>query len=590
MQAGEVIAGRYRVRKLLGEGGTGNVYLVDDLTAQGVQWALKELISAGLGAGERIEAQSMFDREVAMLKSLNHPGIPKYIDSFSDGAHCYCVMEYIEGETLQSLISKRGKRYGADEILPYALQIARILAYLHESDRPVIFRDLKPSNIMVTAGGRIKLIDFGIARHFLAGKKKDTYLMGSPGFAPPEQYGKGQTDRRSDIYSLGATLYFLLSAGDMAGFKFVFPFLRESDPSIPPWLDRVILKCLAKDPDERFQSAGELIEALEKGPEASSTAPAPLTRPLNPPYSIDRIIVQGALVIVGILSLTGISTGTLVALTALLAALLFMHTIDEQVSPARTLTVPFVLMGTGAAACLVWLLLTPLSFLVMASLVACMIYYNFRLVSLWPTTAKTGLQPGGWSLWRGVAALALLLFIGIIAATLLPDIASTGCSPEPRPGLLLIALLLASYGFFDFPESYTNIWGTWKLFGDLIRGIMEMALVALFALSIVGATFIHSPCQGPLTACKSNLKNIGTACEMYSTDNGGLYPKKLSQITPSYLRQIPPCASAGKMTYSYVSSGDGKTYTAWCSGSFHKRLLHSENYPQYDSIEGLIER
>jgi serine/threonine protein kinase len=406
LSCGELIRGTYDIMKILGEGASGFTYLVRDIRFPCAYRALKEIESCDGESGE--ELFRSFTREAAILEALDHPGLPKVTDAFTLGrSHCI-VMEYIEGKTLHELMRERGHPFAPRDVIPWALQLARILEYLHSRD--LVFRDLKPANVMVTAGGRIKLIDFGIARYFAPHKSRDTSIMGTPGFAPPEQYGTGQTDARSDIFSFGATIYNLLTNADMVHLNFRYPSLRSSIPGIPEWLDNLVMQCLTMNPGQRVQSAAELVEVLE---------------------SAGKVVTPPRLVSAAAASSTGSSMGVI-----------------------------------------------------------------------------------NW--------MVIVLIVMVLLAWLVPN-------------------------------------------------------------------FLRARGRGNgLTACKSNMKNMGTAMEMYSSDNQGRYPLSLSQITPNYLRAIPTCADAGKVTYVYVRREKPDNYTIYCSGHYHKGML-AAGFPQYDAINGLCD-
>jgi len=260
-----LIKGRYAIKSLLGAGASGAVYLASDMQSPGenVQWAIKEISPLHLCDDGSDDAEELFRRECAVLKSLNHPSIPKLIDSFSCDNKLYMVMEHVRGESVENMMKKNGKPLDIARILDIARELAQILKYLHEqSPAPLIYRDLKPSNIVITEKGKIRLIDFGIARHHAPGKTKDTFVYGTPGFSPPEQYGLGQTDERSDIYALGATLYYLLTKEDICQFHFWFPAVSVYNRKVPRPLEALIMKCLRRNPDERHQSADELLSEL----------------------------------------------------------------------------------------------------------------------------------------------------------------------------------------------------------------------------------------------------------------------------------------------------------------------------------------
>jgi serine/threonine protein kinase len=253
---------RYKIKKELGKGGMSTVYLVSDERLQEREWAIKEMgRNGGTVQDERIISQ--FRQESEILAGLNHKSLPKIIDYFSSDNRYYLVMDYIEGELLEHYIEKTDGFIEEKEIRKIAIEICDVLEYLHSQKQPVIFRDIKPSNIIITHDGKMKLIDFGIARVFAPGKEKDTIIIGTPGFAAPEQYGTGQTDVRSDIYSFGATLYNMATKIDPSLSPMSFSIPSSINTNLSPAIDTVILKALNLDPEQRFQTVKEMREALE---------------------------------------------------------------------------------------------------------------------------------------------------------------------------------------------------------------------------------------------------------------------------------------------------------------------------------------
>jgi len=253
----------------------GAVYLVEDLRLYGKQWALKELLERFIDPAEREEAIEQFRREVQILVGLRHPNLPEVVNTFEAQGRHYLVMEYIEGQTLEKLLENApGGQLPEEQVLKWAAQICDVLDYLHSHVPPVIFRDLKPANVMITPRGQVKLIDFGVARLFDPDKGTDTLRMGTVGYAPPEQYsGQGQTTPRSDIYALGATLYDLLTDDSPEAHPFVFAPLRQINRKVSARTARVVDKAVQLDPGDRFPSARSLKAALlEQGKRRPSTA------------------------------------------------------------------------------------------------------------------------------------------------------------------------------------------------------------------------------------------------------------------------------------------------------------------------------
>jgi WD40 repeat protein len=243
---------RYRIISQVGKGGFGAVYQAEDTLFGNRLVAVKEMSQSGLSPQEVATATEAFKREALLLASLTHPSLPHIYDQFFEAGHCYLVMDFIAGETLEECLHKAKVRpLLVEEVLAIGIKLCTVLDYLHTRQPPIIFRDLKPANIMVTPEGQISLIDFGIARHFKPGQAKDTMAFGSPGYAPPEQYGKAQTTPRADIYSLGATLHQMLTNHDPSDTPFRFAPLHLSAQLAPVGLDTFIMQMVEMDEGRR---------------------------------------------------------------------------------------------------------------------------------------------------------------------------------------------------------------------------------------------------------------------------------------------------------------------------------------------------
>jgi WD40 repeat protein/predicted Ser/Thr protein kinase len=269
-----LLEGRYRVTHVLGSGGMGAVYLADDTRIPGRQVAIKESLNTSL------QAQSQFQSEVSLMVGLNHPGLPNVSDQFTSPlGRQYLVMDYAEGETLEDVVNRRGPLPEA-EVITLVEQLLDVLEHLHSHS--IIHRDVKPANIKLKSDGKPVLVDFGIAKLHAPGHSTQTWArgVGSPGFAPIEQYGAG-TDARSDLYSLGAVMYYLLTgqsppeAPDLAAGMSLSP-PRKLRPDLSPHVQKVVFKAMALNPDQRFQSAAEMRQALRQPDWSSLTTPPPL--------------------------------------------------------------------------------------------------------------------------------------------------------------------------------------------------------------------------------------------------------------------------------------------------------------------------
>ena len=225
---------RYFIMSKVGAGGFGSVYKARDIQSGDRLVAIKEVTLLGLNPQAMIEATTAFQREVSVLSQLDHPNLPRLYEYIQTPGHWYLVMDFIAGETLEEYQSKTPNgRLLLSEALDIGMQLCLVLDYLHSQQPPIVFRDLKPANIMRTPTGQLYLIDFGIARYFKPGQAKDTVALGSHGYAAPEQYGKAQTTPRADIYSLGAVLHQLLTARDPSEAPFRFQPLRPKSHSEP---------------------------------------------------------------------------------------------------------------------------------------------------------------------------------------------------------------------------------------------------------------------------------------------------------------------------------------------------------------------
>ncbi len=265
LSAGTLVNDRFRVKKVLGYGGYGNVYLVEDeIVFPGNQYALKESMSS------TISEQKQFTREADWLKKLEHPNLPRVQEQFQWNGRPYFVMAYVAGENLEDRVDRQGP-LPEDQVLAWMMPICAAVVYLHTQKRPIIHRDIKPGNIIVSKDGRPWLVDFGIAK--LGGSSKTTRAARavSGGYSPLEQYTRGGTDARSDVYALGATFYHLLTgicppeAPDIASGVARLPDARQVHPKISRQTDQVVMKAMSQKPEERYQSVRELVADLTAG-------------------------------------------------------------------------------------------------------------------------------------------------------------------------------------------------------------------------------------------------------------------------------------------------------------------------------------
>lgn len=243
---------RYLVRRVVGRGGMGAVYMAQDMQLGDRLVAVKEICQTNESGQAMQEAIENFKSEAHLLAGLQHPNLPSIHDYFAEAERWYLVMSFIEGETLEDYVQHaQGQKLSLEETLRVGLTLCDVLNYLHTHQPPIIFRDLKPSNIMWSVDEHLYLIDFGIARHFKPGQAKDTASYGSMGYAPPEQYGKAQTTERADIYSLGVTLYECLTGYDPTQSPFNLPPLQDLVPTLPKQLVTLITQMLEMNESKR---------------------------------------------------------------------------------------------------------------------------------------------------------------------------------------------------------------------------------------------------------------------------------------------------------------------------------------------------
>ena len=266
LQSGAVLQGRYMVLGGLGAGGFSSVYRARDLRFPSVTrlCAVKEMLIGTADPEMRELTIKSFEREASMLAMLNHPAIPDIFDYFTDGNRSYLVLEFVPGQNLQQWLDETDEYLDEQKALDWALQVCDALAYLHsQKPQPIVFRDLKPSNIMLDPYNHIRLIDFGIAKLFEASEDKGT-MIGTAGYTPPEQY-RGEATPAVDVYGLGATLHHLLTRQDPrqeTPFTFNERPIRAANPAISRAFEAIIMRCLAYDPKDRFPDAMALREAL----------------------------------------------------------------------------------------------------------------------------------------------------------------------------------------------------------------------------------------------------------------------------------------------------------------------------------------
>lgn len=264
-RVGAVLDGKYEILKKIGQGGMSVVYLAMD-THLNKQWAVKE-IKKSKNQNTKTLLKSL-QREANILKMVDHPVLPRIVDIINYSGTVFVVMDYIEGRPMSEILKLEGAQSQEDTI-EWAKDLCSALNYLHSLNPPIIYRDMKPSNIMLKPDGKVKLIDFGTAKELDVENIADTTALGTRGYAAPEQFGDAQgrgiyrTDARTDIYSLGATLYHIVTGKNPSEPPYVIKNIREWNPNLSNGLEKIINKCTKPNPEERYQSCSELMYDLE---------------------------------------------------------------------------------------------------------------------------------------------------------------------------------------------------------------------------------------------------------------------------------------------------------------------------------------
>lgn len=276
LKAGEVLRERYVIKRIIGQGGMGCIYLAEDLRLEGRQCALKEVEhDSSLPEDMLRQAREQFQREATILARLDQPNLPKVSDFFSEGQRDYLVMDFVPGKDLRTMMAEarqKGAFLDERDVLIWASQLADALSYMHSQNPPILHRDIKPSNLKLTPSGLIKLVDFGLVKILASEEMTITILQGrgTALYTPLEQYGgdTGHTDVRSDIYAFGATLYHLLTNHPPAEARerFLHPHsfkpIRQLNPNVSYRTERAILWAMSLHPDDRPQDIESFRQAI----------------------------------------------------------------------------------------------------------------------------------------------------------------------------------------------------------------------------------------------------------------------------------------------------------------------------------------
>ena len=260
LEVGSLVDGKYKILNKVGQGGMSVVYLAMNERAN-KQWAVKEVRKDGVLDFESVKQGLVAETDI--LKKLSHKHLPSIIDVIDTDDSFIIIMDCVQGNSLDKAL----KEFGAqpqEDVIEWSKQLCDVLGYLHTREPAIIYRDMKPANVMLKPDGSVSLIDFGTAREHKASKVEDTTCLGTRGYAAPEQYGgMGQTDARTDIYCLGATIYHLVTGMNPSEPPYEIRPITQIDPSLSSGLEKIILKCTQNNPADRYQSCAELMYDLE---------------------------------------------------------------------------------------------------------------------------------------------------------------------------------------------------------------------------------------------------------------------------------------------------------------------------------------
>jgi len=613
LATGTVLNNIYRVVNLLGSGSMGNVYLVERIKDDR-KFVIKELIfKQGVGIDENT-AREIFFREAEFMVKFSHSGLPKMYGIFSQDGNDYLAMDYIEGKTLESILNS-GEKIPRDRAVKWTIELADILDYLHNSfHAPIVYRDLKPSNIIINTVNSANLVDFGIARYYNPDKNTDTFSYGSPGYAAPEQYkGRGQSTPQSDVFGLGVILFQMLTGYDPTVKPFTFPPLALFDPK----LEDIVKRAIELDPVKRFISIQEFKEALEKytGKEKPSGDKIP-----SPGLSLlSRVMLLVGIVSVFATNICFIASGAFgeyvltgcLYFSIFLSALLFITWAVLRMFLDKIKRRKISLFSRV-------MLLIIIVIIVFLNIYATVIdpgpYYN-PYVHIW-ITAGAGFWMG--LLWAYLKSWSYVIYsirtssfnqkiITFSSLAMIFLLLFFKFSQEAMPGIVIFSIFITPFIWSVIHFIYLIYHKILSLINSKKEPAESFLVPALIIFTVFGLLgFILVPnhlkarSSGRLAACESNLKNIATALEMYATDYSGAYPPSLDYLTrydsyegysSGYMKTLPKCPSDTTASYHYEVFDNPDNFTLCCGkekAHIATGTVSSEGcWPQYTPGEGV---
>ena len=608
LETGTILNNIYRVVRLLGSGAMGNVYLVERIKDD-VRFVVKELNFSKACGIDETTAKEIFFREAEFMVNFNHAGLPKTCGIFTEQGLDYLTMDYIEGKTLEEILTSSKKPLSEEKAVKWTGELCEILDYLHNSFKaPIVYRDLKPSNIIITPDDKLKLVDFGIARYYNPDKSTDTFSYGSPGYAAPEQYrGRGQSSPQSDVYGLGVILYQMLTLYDPSVKPFTFPSMKTLNPSVRPGMEDIIRRAIEMEPLKRYISVNDFRDSLLKYTGADKIASE---KSGNSAWI--RFYKTAGLFVISLCivfyffqpfqmfynpepSEIVIISVVIIILSSLVTFLL--RHIIKLIIDMKNRKIKFSLLTRV------------MFFLSIAALVIVNIYtyknqpysISYYLMSSFFTIVWIFL------LWLFIKAYIYTYSIInysdtvriMFIATVIVVYASLAFLTNPVTAVFLIIITLPFiWSLFHLIYLFCHriiINPRKEPVQSFLLPASVIFMLYIVVFMILVPKFGKAQDSGHLAACDSNIKNLATALEMYGTDNKGVYPLKLDKLTEvtgtgGYMKIIPICPSSRKVpSYGYISASVPDNYTIWCTGvKAHIGAGIPGGYPQYAPGWGLI--
>mgnify|MGYP000908881981 CR=1 FL=1 len=610
LETGTILNNIYRVVRLLGSGAMGNVYLVERIEDDR-RFVVKELIFSKACGIEADTAKEIFFREAEFMVNFNHAGLPKTYGIFTEKELNYLTMDYIEGKTLEDILNSSEKPLSEEKAIKWTAELCEILDYLHNGFKaPVVYRDLKPSNIIITPDDKVKLVDFGIARYYNPDKDTDTFSYGSPGYAAPEQYrGRGQSSPQSDVYGLGVILFQMLTLYDPSVKPFTFPSVKTLNSSVKPGFEDIIRRAIEMEPLKRYISVKDFRDSLLKYTGAgkiSSRKSGGAGR--TEIYKLAGLFIFSLSIVLLFFNPVNINPVNIrnfdVDAAADISVLIFFSSIItfflwhiiKLIIDIKNRNIKFSLLSR------VMILLTFAGLVIVNftisydkndylnnSLItiisAFIIWFFIKYIIIYD---RINSSDNVRIIFVIIPLIAFCLFMGMSIVDLMVII------------ILIFVLVLCSRSLFHLIHLFFQWISSGKSRGELIQSFFFPVAILMFFVLIFFMTlpgFLRARAVGQLAACESNIKNIATALEMYSEDNKGYYPPSLEyllsptdSVSPGtdYMKTLPLCPSS-RLTYNYIVNNNIPTFTLWCNEkNFHRNAGVSDGYPQYAPGQGLI--